>query len=143
MSLARAQPTHGQPPLRRARARHGKRAVVGSPEDDAHVFAGPLIAAFGLVDDFEPARRARLRRPLLQRHWPIGQNLARRSVWAHGCTPSRCKVPEGMQIGMNATLDRIRFHVTEKGRVLVVPEMLDALVVAPDAADAALVGRPI
>ena len=35
-----------------------------------------------------------------------------------------CKVPEGMQIGVNLEVDRMRFHVTEKGRVLVVPEML-------------------
>ena len=35
-----------------------------------------------------------------------------------------CKVPEGMRIGFDADEDRPRFHVTEKGRVLVVPEML-------------------
>jgi glucose-1-phosphate adenylyltransferase len=36
----------------------------------------------------------------------------------------RCRIPEGMEIGVNLDLDRERFHVTEKGRVLVVPEML-------------------
>ena len=35
-----------------------------------------------------------------------------------------CKIPEGMQIGVDAAEDRRRFHVTEKGRILVVPEML-------------------
>ena len=35
-----------------------------------------------------------------------------------------CRIPEGMQIGVNLDHDRQRFHVTEKGRVLVVPEML-------------------
>jgi glucose-1-phosphate adenylyltransferase len=35
-----------------------------------------------------------------------------------------CRIPEGMQIGVNLDEDRRRFHVTEKGRVLVVPEML-------------------
>jgi len=35
-----------------------------------------------------------------------------------------CRVPEGMRIGVNPDDDRRRFHVTEKGRVLVVPEML-------------------
>jgi glucose-1-phosphate adenylyltransferase len=39
----------------------------------------------------------------------------------------RCRVPEGMQIGIDLDLDRTRFHVTEKGRVLVVPEMLERL----------------
>ena len=35
-----------------------------------------------------------------------------------------CRIPEGMQIGVDLDEDRRRFHVTEKGRVLVVPEML-------------------
>jgi glucose-1-phosphate adenylyltransferase len=35
-----------------------------------------------------------------------------------------CRIPDGMQIGVDLELDRQRFHVTEKGRVLVVPEML-------------------
>ena len=39
----------------------------------------------------------------------------------------RCRVPEGMQVGVDLGLDRARFHVTEKGRVLVVPEMLERL----------------
>jgi glucose-1-phosphate adenylyltransferase len=35
-----------------------------------------------------------------------------------------CRIPDGMQIGVNLEDDRKRFHVTEKGRVLVVPGML-------------------
>jgi glucose-1-phosphate adenylyltransferase len=35
-----------------------------------------------------------------------------------------CRVPDGMKIGVDPDEDRRRFHVTEKGRVLVVPEML-------------------
>ncbi len=35
-----------------------------------------------------------------------------------------CRIPEGMRIGVDGEEDRRRFHVTEKGRVLVVPEML-------------------
>ena len=35
-----------------------------------------------------------------------------------------CVIPEGMTIGVDPAEDARRFHVTEKGRVLVVPEML-------------------
>lgn len=35
-----------------------------------------------------------------------------------------CRIAEGMRIGVNLEEDRKRFHVTEKGRILVVPEML-------------------
>ena len=35
-----------------------------------------------------------------------------------------CRIPEGMEIGVNLERDRQRFHVTERGRILVVPEML-------------------
>jgi len=35
-----------------------------------------------------------------------------------------CRIPSGMRIGYDAKEDAERFHVTEKGRVLVVPEML-------------------
>ncbi len=35
-----------------------------------------------------------------------------------------CEIPEGMQIGVDLTLDAKRFHVSEKGIVLVTPDML-------------------
>ena len=35
-----------------------------------------------------------------------------------------CRIPQGMRIGVDLEEDRRRFHVTEKGRLLVVPEML-------------------
>lgn len=35
-----------------------------------------------------------------------------------------CQIPEGMQIGVDLSLDAKRFHVSEKGVVLVTPDML-------------------
>jgi glucose-1-phosphate adenylyltransferase len=47
-----------------------------------------------------------------------------------GCTITRaivdegCEVPEGTAIGVDREADARRFHVTEKGVVLVTPDML-------------------
>jgi glucose-1-phosphate adenylyltransferase len=35
-----------------------------------------------------------------------------------------CYIPEGMQIGVDLKLDAERFYVSEKGIVLVTPDML-------------------
>jgi glucose-1-phosphate adenylyltransferase len=42
----------------------------------------------------------------------------------HAIIDKHCKLPSGTRIGVDAEEDRRRFHVTEKGIVLVVPEML-------------------
>ncbi len=40
---------------------------------------------------------------------------------------STARVPNGMQIGVDREADKKRFHVTEKGVVLVTPDMLRSL----------------
>ena len=35
-----------------------------------------------------------------------------------------CRIPAGTKIGVDAAADRERFHVSDKGIVLVTPEML-------------------
>jgi len=46
------------------------------------------------------------------------------SVVKHAIIDKHCKLPPGTRIGVDAEEDRRRFHVTEKGIVLVVPEAL-------------------
>ena len=41
----------------------------------------------------------------------------------------RCRIPEGMTIGVDPIADQQRFEVTEKGRVLVVPDMLEKILI--------------
>ncbi|MGE0876176.1 MAG: glucose-1-phosphate adenylyltransferase [Burkholderiales bacterium] len=51
-------------------------------------------------------------------------DVARHAVLRRVVLDSRCRVPEGMQIGVDAEADRKRFHVTPTGITLVTPEML-------------------
>ncbi len=50
----------------------------------------------------------------------IGKNVViRRAI-----IDKRCRIPDGMHIGVNREEDARRFHITEKGIALVTPEML-------------------
>jgi glucose-1-phosphate adenylyltransferase len=53
-----------------------------------------------------------------------GAEIGPQAVVKNAVVDKHCRIPEGMMIGVNPDEDRRRFHVTEKGRVLVVPEML-------------------
>jgi glucose-1-phosphate adenylyltransferase len=54
-----------------------------------------------------------------------GCEIGPSAVVRNAVIDKRCVIPDGMQIGVDLALDRERFHVTEKGRVLVVPSMLE------------------
>jgi len=53
----------------------------------------------------------------------IGRNV----VLKRAVVEKNCRIPAGLQIGVNPKLDRQRFDVSGKGITLVVPEMLAAL----------------
>jgi glucose-1-phosphate adenylyltransferase len=53
-----------------------------------------------------------------------GAEIGEFSVVKHAIIDKHCKLPSGTRIGVDAEEDRRRFHVTEKGIVLVVPETL-------------------
>lgn len=50
--------------------------------------------------------------------------IGRNAVIKHAILDKRCRIPDGMHIGVNREEDARRFHVTEKGITLVTPEML-------------------
>ena len=50
----------------------------------------------------------------------IGQGV----VLKHTIVDKYCKIPQGLAAGIDPAEDRKRFHVTEKGITLIVPEML-------------------
>lgn len=53
-----------------------------------------------------------------------GSVIGRATVIRRAILDKRCVIPDGMCIGVDAEADRQRFHVTERGIVLVTPEML-------------------
>lgn len=53
-----------------------------------------------------------------------GVDIARHCKIKNAVLDRGCQLPEGIEIGFNASEDRKRFHVSEKGVVLVTPEML-------------------
>ena len=50
--------------------------------------------------------------------------IGRNAVIKRAILDKRCRIPDGMKIGVNRDEDARRFHVTEKGITLVTPEML-------------------
>ena len=53
-----------------------------------------------------------------------GAEIGPDAIVRNAIIDKHCRIPEGMRIGVDIGEDQKRFHVTEKGRVLVVPEML-------------------
>lgn len=54
--------------------------------------------------------------------------IGRRVILKRAIVDKDCKIPEGMEIGVNPEEDRKRFHVTPNGITLVTPDMLGQVV---------------
>jgi glucose-1-phosphate adenylyltransferase len=50
--------------------------------------------------------------------------IGRHAVVKRAIVDKRCRIPDGMRIGVDRAEDARRFHVTERGITLVTPEML-------------------
>jgi glucose-1-phosphate adenylyltransferase len=51
-------------------------------------------------------------------------DIARSAVLKRTVVEKHCQIPEGLVVGVDPEQDRKRFHVTERGVTLIVPEML-------------------
>jgi glucose-1-phosphate adenylyltransferase len=51
-------------------------------------------------------------------------DIGRHAVLKRVVVDKRCRIPEGMVVGVNPDEDRRRFYVSEKGVALITPEML-------------------
>ena len=50
--------------------------------------------------------------------------MGRNTVLRKAVVDKHCRLPDGLTVGFDPEEDRRRFHVTERGITLVIPEML-------------------
>jgi glucose-1-phosphate adenylyltransferase len=87
------------------------------------IISGAVVRESLLFSDVRVEERASIHRSVVLPHAEIGR----------GCSISGaiidegCEIPDGMSIGSDRAADTQRFHVTEKGVVLVTPDMLRKL----------------
>ena len=84
------------------------------------IISGSTVRRSLLFTNVRVHNHSRIEDSVILSHAEIGPDAHVRNA----IIDKHCRIPSGMRIGFDAEDDAKRFHVTEKGRVLVVPEML-------------------
>ena len=88
------------------------------------IISGALVRESLLFSDVRVDERSVVQAAVVLPHVTIGRNcVIGRAILDEGCV-----VPDGMQIGIDLVADARRFEVTERGVVLVTPDMLRATI---------------
>jgi glucose-1-phosphate adenylyltransferase len=110
-----------QPPAKFILDEDGRRGTaINSMVSGGCIISGAVVRESLLFSNVRVEERTRIQRSMILPNVAIGS----------GCTITRaivdegCEVPEGTAIGVDREADARRFHVTEKGVVLVTPDML-------------------
>ncbi len=88
----------------------GGAVISGATVRRSLIFSGVRVNSYSLVEDSVILPEVEIGRHALLRRCVIDKGVV---------------IPEGMHIGVDAALDRERFHVTARGITLVTPDMLD------------------
>jgi glucose-1-phosphate adenylyltransferase len=91
------------------------------------IISGAVVRESLLFSDVRVEERSSIFRSVILPHAEIGRDCLIRGA----IVDSGGEIPDGMTIGVDRAADARRFHVTEKGVVLVTPDMLRALRSAP------------
>ncbi len=84
------------------------------------IISGALVRRSLLFSSVRVEDRSMVEDSVILPKVQIGRNVTiRRAI-----IDKRCRIPDGLKIGVNREEDARRFHVTEKGITLVTPEML-------------------
>jgi glucose-1-phosphate adenylyltransferase len=113
-----------RPPAKFILDEDGRRGTaINSMVSGGCIISGAVVRESLLFSDVRVEERSSLYRSVVLPHAEIGRNC--HIVGA--IIDEGCEVPDGMQIGIDRAPDAQRFHVTEKGVVLVTPDMLRRL----------------
>ena len=117
-----------QPPAKFVLDEDGRRGVaINSMVSGGCIISGATVRQSLLFSNVRVSERSQIERSIILPHVNIGMNCYIRGA----IIDEGCDIPDGMRIGENREEDARRFHVTEKGVVLVTGDMLRRLQVQP------------
>jgi glucose-1-phosphate adenylyltransferase len=97
-------------------------AAINSMVAGGCIVSGSQVRESLLFSNVRIDELSRIERAVILPHVHVGSGCTiRRAILDEGC-----EVPPGTEIGIDVAADRQRFHVTDKGVVLVTPDMLRA-----------------
>src|SRR5215467_6209283 len=113
-----------QPPAKFVLDEEGRRgSAINSMVSGGCIISGAVVRESLLFSDVRVEERTTIHRSVVLPHAGIG-----RGCQINGAIIDQdCEIPDGMTIGIDAQADAKRFHLTEKGVVLVTPDMLRKL----------------
>jgi glucose-1-phosphate adenylyltransferase len=113
-----------QPPAKFVLDEDGRRGTaINSVVSGGCIISGAVVRSSLLFSDVRVDERSIINRSVILPHVEIGSScLIEGAIVDEGC-----EIPDGMKIGVDRNADVKRFHVTEKGVVLVTADMLRGL----------------
>jgi glucose-1-phosphate adenylyltransferase len=113
-----------QPPAKFILDEDGRRGVaINSMVSGGCIISGAVVRESLLFSDVRIDEGSSIQNSVILPHVEIGRGcVIRGAILDEGC-----EIPDGMTIGMERASDAARFHVTDKGVVLVTADMLRSL----------------
>jgi glucose-1-phosphate adenylyltransferase len=113
-----------QPPAKFVLDEDGRRGTaINSVVSGGCIISGAVVRSSLLFSDVRVDERSSINRSVILPHVEIGTSC----VIEGAIIDEGCEIPSGMRIGVDREEDARRFHVTEKGVVLVTADMLRSL----------------
>ena len=113
-----------QPPAKFVLDEEGRRGTaINSVVSGGCIISGAVVRSSLLFSDVRVDERSSINRSVILPHVEIGTSC----VIEGAIVDEGCEIPSGTRIGVDRKEDERRFHVTEKGVVLVTADMLRSL----------------